>query len=157
MVSDEGWTGEPRREPNRRTKKGDSNRMKRILSLIMIAAGLVAVAQQPPQPTPTQPEKVVPKAPYDSTKAQLWAEKQKNFQMQANQITTLYQAQMKDLQDKYVGQVKPMTDWMADVRKANGWDDTYTWNSDDDTWTHTPKPAPPTPAPAPAKAPEKKK
>lgn len=120
--------------------------MKRIIAAVIIQMGVLALAQQPAgPPSPPVPAvvKVTPKAPYDSTKAQLWAEKQKNLQLQAVQLQAQYQAGVKDLGDKYNSITQSLDAWVGAVRTANGWDDTYTWDRDSDTWTHTPKPPPP--------------
>lgn len=108
--------------------------MKRIIALIIVSASL-AVAQQPPAP-----QLVTPKAPYDSDKAQLAYEKQKNAQLTANAATQAYQAQMKDLQGQWQTEEQVILAWVAEVKKANGWDDTYTYDREKDSWTHTPKP-----------------
>lgn len=121
--------------------------MRRILTLIMMWTATWSVFAQQPKavpPAPQQPvasDKVEPKAPYESTKAQLYVEKQKNLQFQAGQNTSAYQSQMKDLQAQFVDLEKKVNDWIDEVRKANGWDESYTYNRDTDTWTHTtPKP-----------------
>jgi hypothetical protein len=121
-----------------------------ILTLIMMASALTFAQQAPPQPpTPPTAQKVTPKTPYDSTKAQLLSERQKNLQLQAGNMNAGYQQQMKDLQSKFGELDKQLNDWVAEVRKANDWDDTYTYDRESDSWSHTPKPEPP-------KAPEKK-
>jgi hypothetical protein len=58
---------------------------------------------------------------------------------------------LKDLGDKYNTLDQSLNGWVGAVRTANGWDDTYTWDRESDTWTHTPKPAATPPQADPAK------
>lgn len=137
--------------------------MKRFIIVIVCAAAFSAVAQQPPLTTPpppappqNAPQPVTPKTPYDSAKAQLAYEKEKNLQLTAQTATAQYQTFMQDQQKKYADQEKSLADWMEAVRKDNGWDDTYSYDREKDAWTHTPKPPTP-PAASPAKAEPPKK
>jgi hypothetical protein len=99
-----------------------------IFTLLFLAASAV-IAQQP----------VTPKAPYDSTKAQLSVTKEENLQLKANAAQTAYQQAMKDMQAQWQAEETALNAWTAEVKKANGWDDTYTYDRAKDQWTHTPK------------------
>ena len=99
-----------------------------ILTAVFLAA-FTAFAQQP----------VTPKSPYDSTKAQLLVTKEENLQLKANAAQTAYQQSMKDMQAQWQAEETALTAWTAEVKKANGWDDTYTYDRAKDSWTHTPK------------------
>lgn len=79
---------------------------------------------------------VKPKEPYDSTKAQLASGRQAKLQVQADNAEKQYKAFTDQLQQRYNAEQKTIDDWENDVRKANGWDATYRWNADNDTWTH---------------------
>lgn len=128
--------------------------MKKFISMIVCAAALVAVAQQPPPQSAPGSAPATPKVPYESSKAQLAYEKEKNLQLMAQNATTQYQAFMQDQQKKYADQEKALTDWMEAIRKDNGWDDTYSYDRDKDAWTHVPKPPVNPPATPPAAKPE---
>lgn len=107
--------------------------------LILVILGTASVsAQQPPAPQ-AAPQVVKPKAPYDSTKAQLAVTKQENLQLKANAATTAYQDQMKQFQADWRTEENFLTGWIEEVRKANGWDATYTYDQAKDEWVHTPK------------------
>jgi hypothetical protein len=112
--------------------------MKRILVFTaLFLSAYVAIAQQPPaQP---QGQTVTPKAPYDSIKAQLSVAREENFQLKANATQTAFQQQMKDFQAQYLAEETALTAWIADVKKSNGWDDTYAYDRAGDKWAHTPK------------------
>ena len=111
-----------------------------VLSVSIFAqAPATPPATPPPAPTGPQPAKVEPKTPYDSTKAQLMVEKEKNLQLQSNAMTQQYQAFMQQFQGKYQEQEKVLTDWIATVKKDNGWDDTYTYDREKDQWTKAAK------------------
>ena len=110
-----------------------------ILTAVFLAA-FTAFAQQP----------VTPKSPYDSTKAQLLVTKEENLQLKANAAQTAYQQSMKDMQAQWQAEETALTAWTAEVKKANGWDDTYTYDRAGDKWVHTPK-AETKPAEAPKK------
>ncbi|MGA8730290.1 MAG: hypothetical protein WB608_16165 [Terracidiphilus sp.] len=108
----------------------------RITLMTLLITSSLALAQQPP----AKPEPAVqPKAPYDSTKAQLAWEREKNFQLQANQMQQQLQKSMQELQAKYAGEEKQIVDWVAQVRKDNGWDESYTYDREQDKWTHAEK------------------
>ena len=111
-----------------------------ILTAVFLAA-FTAFAQQP----------VTPKSPYDSTKAQLLVTKEENLQLKANAAQTAYQQSMKDMQAQWQAEETALTAWTAEVKKANGWDDTYTYDRSKDSWVHTPKVEAKKPAEAPKK------
>ena len=111
-----------------------------ILTAVFLAA-FTAFAQQP----------VTPKSPYDSTKAQLLVTKEENLQLKANAAQTAYQQSMKDMQAQWQAEEVSLTAWIAEVKKANGWDDTYTYDRAKDQWVHTPKVEAKKPAEAPKK------
>lgn len=106
--------------------------MKAIFGSIILAVSLAAVAQQPPQPPPS--EKVSPKQPYTSTAALLAWERQKNYQLTANALTADFQGKMRDLQAKSQATLEVMNDFMKETRKANGWDDSYLYDPEKDEW-----------------------
>ena len=127
----------------------------RILVFTAVLFGsIMAAAQAPKAPVPqaqpappvTPSQTVTPKQPYDSAKAQLANEKQKNFQLQYKEATEALQAQGQALQTQWQAEQKIKDDWVAQVRKDNGWDETYSYDFDRDVWTHAPKPATPKPA-----------
>lgn len=127
--------------------------MKRTIAFVTVWLAVLTVSAQQPKAAPPAASpatavpssgKVTPKAPYESTKTQLFVEKEKNLQLQASQITASYQNQMKDFQSQYSDLEKKVGNWVEEVRKDNGWDQTYTYDRETDSWTHTPKP----PAPA---------
>lgn len=104
--------------------------MKRVIILMLVfLAAFVAFAQEP----------VTPKAPYDSTKAQLSVTKEENLQLKANAAQTSYQQAMKDMQTQWQAEEASLTAWIAEVKKSNGWDDTYTYDRVKDQWNHAPK------------------
>lgn len=105
----------------------------------IVLAVTLAAGQQPPA-APPEGKKVEPKTPYDSTKAQLMYVKQKNLQLQAEQLTHAYQAQMATLQQKFKDQDAALAAWVAEVRKTNGWDDTYVYDGEKDQWVQKEKP-----------------
>ncbi len=112
----------------------------RIVALTcLFVCGYGAVSQQPaaPQVTPPDAQTVTPKAPYDNTKAQLSVTKEENLQLKANAATNAYQQQMKDLQTEWQTEEASLTAWIAQVKKDNSWDDTYTYDRAGDKWTHT--------------------
>jgi len=82
---------------------------------------------------------VTPKAPYDSTKAQLSVTKEENLQLKANAAQQAFQQQMKEFQAQWQAEEASLTAWIAEVKKVNGWDDTYTYDRAKDSWVHTPK------------------
>ena len=106
-------------------------------TIILTAVFLTAIAawtQQPPAP-----QAVTPKAPYDSVKAQLSVTKEENLQLKATAAQASFQQQMKDFQAQWATEEATLTAWIADVKKANGWDDTYTYDRAGDKWMYTPK------------------
>lgn len=104
--------------------------VKRVIILtVMFLVAFTAFAQQP----------VTPKAPYDSTKAQLSVTKEENLQLKASAAQTAYQQAMKDMQAQWQAEEASVTAWILEVKKANGWDDTYTYDRAKDQWVHTPK------------------
>ena len=115
--------------------------MNRIAVIILFAALPMFGQTAPPPPAPqaAAPQVVTPKAPYDSTKAQLSVTKEENLQLKANAAQAAFQAQMKDLQTQWQAEEASVTAWIAETRKANGWDDTYSYDRAGDKWTHTPK------------------
>ena len=116
--------------------------MKRVIILtVMFLVAFTAFAQQP----------ATPKSPYDSTKAQLSVTKEENLQLKANAAQTAFQQQMKDMQAQWQAEEVSLTAWIAEVKKANGWDDTYTYDRAKDQWVHTPKVEAKKPAEAPKK------
>jgi hypothetical protein len=128
----------------------------RIMKRIAIIFGLTAlmlgaaVAQQPPAQPPARPQVVTPKAPYDSDKAQLAVKQETILQLTATADQTAFQAHMKDLQQQYQAEEAKLIAWIADVKKVNAWDDSYTYDRVGDKWTHAPK-AEPKPAETPKK------
>ena len=100
--------------------------------------GFAVSAQTPPAAAPA-PQTVTPKAPYDSTKAQLSVTKEENLQLKANATQASFQQQMKDFQAAWQAEEASITAWIAEVKKSNGWDDTYAYDRATDKWTHTPK------------------
>ena len=110
-----------------------------IAFTLLILASLVAASQQPAPPPAAAPQTVTPKAPYDSTKAQLSVTKEENLQLKANATQAAFQQQMKDFQDKWKAEESSLIAWIAAVKKDNGWDDTYTYDRTNNEWTHTPK------------------
>ena len=120
----------------------------RVIALTVLFVGTAALSQQPP--APPQGQVVAPKAPYDSTKAQLSAAKQENLQLKANAAQAAFQQQMKEFGDQWKAEETALIAWIAEVKKANKWDDTYTYDRAGDKWTHTPK-AETKPAEAPKK------
>jgi esterase/lipase len=133
--------------------------MKKLLRIALIGAAGIALgwlmAAQQPAPKPQEPQVVTPKAPYDSTKAQLLVTKEENLQLQANASQAAFQQQMKDFQDEWKAEEAALNAWIAEVKKANGWDDTYTYDRTADKWTHTPKVEAKKPEAKPAEAPKK--
>jgi hypothetical protein len=116
--------------------------VKRVIILTAVfLASFTAFAQQP----------VIPKAPYDSTKAQLSVTKEENLQLKATAAQTAYQQAMKDMQAQWQAEEASLTAWIAEVKKVNGWDETYTYDRAKDQWTHTPKVEAKKPAEAPRK------
>jgi DNA-binding PucR family transcriptional regulator len=97
------------------------------------------VAQQ--QPAQTQGQAVVPKAPYDSTKAQLAVAKEENIQLKANAEQLAFQQQMKEFQEQYNSEEASLNAWIESVRKINGWDASYIYDRAKDEWIHTAKAA----------------
>jgi pyruvate/2-oxoglutarate/acetoin dehydrogenase E1 component len=129
-----------------------------VLAVIMIAAVVVVFtavathAQQPPaQPAAPAPKVVTPKSPYDVRDAKIAVITEDDLQKTANALTADYQRQMADLQAKWKEQDVALKAWEADVRKANGWDDTYVFNQQTYEWAQQPKPAEKKPAEAPKK------
>ena len=107
--------------------------------------GFVVSAQTPPV---AAPQTVTPKAPYDSTKAQLSVTKEENLQLKANAAQAAFQQQMKNFQAAWQAEEASLRAWIAHVKKSNGWDDTYVYDRTKNEWTHTPKAdAKPTEAP----------
>ena len=125
----------------------------RILAFtIVFLAALTAVSQQPPAPAPQpQPTKVTPKAPYDVRDAKIAVITEDDLQKTANALTADYQRQMADLQAKWKEQDTALKAWEAEVRKANGWNDDYVFNTQTYEWAKQPKPAETKPAEAPKK------
>lgn len=109
------------------------------IAVFFLSLVYAVFSQQPPKPTP-QGQTVTPKQPYDSTKAQLAYEKQKNAQLEYNQATIEYQQKIKELQSQWQAAQKEKDDWVQEIRKDNNWDETYIYNFDTDQWTHNPKP-----------------
>jgi hypothetical protein len=97
----------------------------------------MCAAQNPPTPPPATT--VTPKTPYDSTKAQLAAEREKTLSLTNQILSDNFNKQTNEERQQYAAQDKILTDWVIQVRKDNGWDDSYTYNSNGDTWTHIQK------------------
>lgn len=93
-----------------------------------------------PPPANTPGPVVKPKDPYDSTKAQLAWTKRKLYVSQYQQILATMPA-IQALQHQDSEQAKFLDDWMKQVRKDNGWDDTYVYDPEQDHWVHAEKPA----------------
>lgn len=133
--------------------------MNRSIAVLVLLAGLAACnAQQPPKPPAppaAAPQPATPKQPYDSAKAQLAYEKEKNAQMQ----TRLLQQQINQIQSQISSQIaaseQAINTFVTETRKANGWDDTYTYDREQDKWTHTPKAPAPIGKPVPPQQPAK--
>jgi hypothetical protein len=85
------------------------------------------------------PQVIAPKVPYDSTKAQLSVTKEENLQLKANAAQLAFQAQMKDFQTQWQAEEAALTAWIGEVKKLNGWDDSYAYDRAGNKWTHTPK------------------
>jgi hypothetical protein len=124
----------------------------------MFLAAITAVSQQPPAPqaaptapAPPAPVKVTPKSPYDVRDAKIAVISEDDLQKTANALTADYQRQMADLQAKWKEQDAALKAWEAQVRKDNGWDDTYIFNTQTYDWEQQPKPAPAKSAEAPKK------
>jgi hypothetical protein len=139
------------------TQKGENKTMKstiRVLAFtVVFFAAMTAVSQQPPAPQPAAPapKVVTPKSPYDVRDAKIAVITEDDLQKTANALTADYQRQMADLQAKWKEQDVALKAWEADVRKANGWDDTYVFNQQTYEWAQQPKPAEKKPAEAPKK------
>jgi hypothetical protein len=131
--------------------------MKRIVILTAaFVLAFAALAQQPPVQPPAQPQGqvVIPKTPYDSTKAQLSVAKEENLQLKANAIQVAFQQNMKDMQSQWQAEEAALNVWIAQIRRDNGWDATYTYDREKNQWVHAPK-AEPKPETKSAEAPKK--
>jgi hypothetical protein len=129
--------------------KGREETMKRVAIIIGLTAlmfGAAVVAQQPPAPQVANP-----KAPYSSDKAQLSVKQETILQLTANNDQAAFQAHIKDLQAQWQSEESKVIAWIEEVKKSNGWDDTYTYDRAKDQWTHTPKVEAKKPAEAPKK------
>jgi len=116
----------------------------RLAAILILALGSAAFAQNPPAtPALIQPiqVEVAPKAPYDATGARLYVETEKNLQLQATIIQKDATAQMQPLQTQYAEQEKKLAEWMAEVKKANGWGDDYSYDREHNVWKQTVKSA----------------
>jgi hypothetical protein len=111
----------------------------RIVALtFLFICGYAAWTQQPPQPAP-QPQVVTPKAPYTSDKVQLSVKQETILQLTANADQKAFQDHMQDMQTQWTTEEAKIKAWVEEVRKANKWDDTYTYDRAGDKWTHMPK------------------
>lgn len=140
-------------------------KVNRIISLIILAASLAAVAQQPPatppDAPPTRPQlvKLTPKVPTDPLAAKdaeisklkasgAWKD-MKNLQSQANQMQTNYQNALRELQAKYGEYQKAIADYHDAVCKENGWTPSEAnYDPETDSWTKVQPPAKPADKPA---------
>lgn len=131
--------------------------VRRIAILILSAAAMLAVAQQPPATPPAAPPapvKLTPKAPTDALAvkdaeieklkaAGAWKD-MKNLQSTASQMQTNYQNALRDLQAKYADYQKAIAAYHDSVCKENGWTPSeVNYDPETDTWTKVelPKPA----------------
>jgi hypothetical protein len=105
------------------------------IMLLMFVFGFAYVALVQPQSAP-QAAVVTPKAPYDSVRVQLSVTRQENLQLKANAAQAAVQQEMKDFQAQWQTEESFITAWVAQVRKENGWDETYVYDRAKDSWTH---------------------
>ncbi len=118
--------------------------MNRIVLTIIFFAALPMFGQPAPNPHPqlASDQKVAtPKSPYSSDKVQLSVKQETILQLTANSDQKAFQDNMKDLQSQWQTEEEKILAWITDVKKTNGWDDTYTYDRVNDKWTHAPKPS----------------
>ncbi len=122
---------------------------------LKVAAGMAAVlltfafdvhaqaAPKPALPVQTASVPVTPKAPYDSTRAQLLVEREHSAQLQAALLEEQYRQQLQadpnyqKLQTSFKASESDLNTWIAAVRAANGWDASYSYDRQADRWTKT--------------------
>lgn len=147
--------------------------MKNIIAITILAVSSVAaIAQTPaapapqvapapaakpatPPPAPKPPKVVVPKETVASVKIHAnRLEATHTMDQFQTQVKSVYEQQIKPVEDKLDGEYK---DLLAAVKKENGWDDTYSYDSNTDKWfqnvtdvTAAKGPGTPEPLPPPA-------
>ena len=109
--------------------------MKNYLALGVLLFCVSAVAQQPPQSsgTPALPSK------YDKTdhvSTLLILEKEKTLNLQMTAYDRDYKETLTKAREQYVTYEQQVNAWIEKVRKDNGWDATYSYDRNSDTWTH---------------------
>lgn len=122
-----------------------------------------AAARQEP-PAPTSPVPATPKTVaelrkggagdtvlegVDPNKAKYLSEHLKTLNVSAQLAQTNYQSSMGQLQQDFAQTNTQFAQWEKDVRAANGWDDSYTYDRTKETWSHSTRPAAVEPPKAP--------
>lgn len=121
-----------------------------LMGCFLILSGLAsAQAPVPPSAPVALPSK------YDTVEhlnTLLTLEKEKNINLQMMLLERQYKDTIADAHQQFNGDEQAVNDWIEKVRKDNGWDASYVYNRDTDTWVHvTPVTPPVTPvAPVPA-------
>jgi hypothetical protein len=109
-----------------------------VLALSLAALTAMAPAQQRPAPTTPQGVTVTPKAPYDSTRAQLYSTQMAKYALQFDASQRAFQEAQKELQAKYITSSKELQAWIDSVRKANGGGAEVVYDADKDQWLKYP-------------------
>lgn len=122
-----------------------------FMTLSAVMHGAAAQAPQPvvtapqrgPAATAPAPVKVTPKATelqeqLDAQRAETALANEKNDNLQAQMLQQQISAAMGPLQADFNAQEKIVTEWIAAVKKANGWGDNVTYNRDTRKWVLTP-------------------
>jgi hypothetical protein len=119
---------------------------KLLLGFLIFLCGITIAGQQPPQPRPAPP--VVPQK-YDTVahlNALLLLEKQKNINLQMMLLEKQYKETVADAHQQYNEDEQQVSAWIEKVRKDNGWDASYVYDRETDTWTHAVQVHPATPS-----------
>lgn len=127
-----------------------------------VGSGAYAFSQQPTAPAAAAKQEIVkPKRPYDDRDGKLATETENNLRLRyannqrdlQDRVSALPQVQQmqaataaadQKLDAEFGQQEKLLQAWTAQVRKDNGWDASYQWNSQTGEWIHSvTAPAPP--------------
>lgn len=104
----------------------------RIIAITMFLTGTALLAQAPAPAA--KGEKVQPKTPYSSDRAQLAVAREELLQLRVQQL-------QQQIQQEYAQEENFLKSWEASVKAANKWGDDVTYDRATDAWYKAEKPA----------------
>lgn len=113
--------------------------MKYTLATILLLS-IAPVFAQNPAPAP-QAVEITPKKPVDLTVPNMALLQEENLQLRAQAINAQAQQAMAPLQQSFIETEKVLADWIASIKKDNGWGDDVIFNRTTKKFERAPAPA----------------